>query len=99
MTLTITSTGAHVELDCAHGDIPSAPRTDARNEFSVAGTFTREHGGPVREGEVPDTRPALYAGSVRSSKMAMTIRLPETNDLIGSFDLTEGVTGRIVKCL
>ena len=99
VTMTILATGTHVELDCAHGDFSGVLSTDSRNQFSVAGTFVREHGGPVREDQTPDTHPAMYAGSLQSNSMALTIRLSDTGDLIGSFSLVLGAQGRIVKCL
>ena len=99
VTMTILATGTHVELDCAHGDFSGALSIDSRNQFSVAGTFVREHGGPIREDQPPDTHPAVYAGSVQSNSMALTIRLLDTGDPIGSFSLAHGAQGRIVKCL
>ena len=38
----------HLEFDCAHGDIAAPIATDSGGRFNVIGTFTREHGGPVR---------------------------------------------------
>ena len=99
VTMTIAATGTHVELDCAHGDFSGVLSTDARNQFSVAGTFVREHGGPVRADQAPDIRPAIFAGSLQANSMALTIRLSDTDDLIGSFSLARGAQGRIVKCL
>jgi hypothetical protein len=89
----------HVELDCAHGDIPAALAIDARRQFNVTGTFTREHGGPIRIGENPDVHAASYAGSVSGDQLALTIRLTDADETIGTFSLTRGVSGRIVKCL
>lgn len=99
VTMTVAATATHLEFDCAHGDIPGALATDSRNEFSVVGTFVREHGGPIRLDVPPDAHPAIYAGSVQSDRMALTIRLTDTGDLIGSFTLIRGIGGRIVKCL
>src|SRR6266436_316471 len=69
--------GAHIEFDCAHGDIPIMLIVNARNEFNVSGTFVREHGGPIREGEVPDSHPAAYVGSVTDTTMVLTVRLTD----------------------
>ena len=96
ISMTVTATGARIELDCAHGDIfvrlPAAP-------FSVAGTFVREHGGPIRDGEIPNSRPAVYSASSSADKMTLTVRITDTNEMIGTFTLTRGVSGRVVKCL
>ncbi|MCA1563462.1 MAG: hypothetical protein LC804_25490 [Acidobacteria bacterium] len=89
----------HLELDCAHGDIPARLAIDDRRQFNAPGTFVREHGGPVRIGEEPDSHPASYSGSVDGDRMRLTIRLTDTNETIGTFSLTRGVRGRVVKCL
>jgi hypothetical protein len=99
IALTVADTGSHVELDCAHGDIPGALTVNARNEFNVSGTFGREHGGPIRVGEVPDSHPAVYAGFVTVTTMTLTVRLTDTNEMIGTFTLSRGAPGRVVKCL
>jgi hypothetical protein len=61
--------------------------------------FVREHGGPIRLGEVPDSHPANYAGVVRGDAMTLTVRLTDSADAIGTFSLTRGSPGRVVKCL
>ena len=94
--LTVADTSAHVELDCAHGDIP-VRLPDAA--FTVAGTFVREHGGPIRVGETPDSHPALYAASMSGGAMTLTIRLGDSGELVGTFTLTRGSSGRVFKCL
>jgi hypothetical protein len=98
ITMSISDT-THFELDCAHGDIPAPLAIDARRQFNVTGTFTREHGGPIRVGEDPNIRPASYSGSVSGDQLALTIRLTDTAETIGTFSLIRGVSGRIVKCL
>jgi hypothetical protein len=98
IALTVADVATHIEFDCAHGDIPSALMVDARNEFVVSGTFVREHGGPIRVGEVPDSHPAAYVGSVTET-MVLTVRLTDTNETIGTFTLSKDSAGRVVKCL
>jgi hypothetical protein len=97
--LTVADTGTHVEFDCAHGDIPSPLTVNANNQFDVQGTYVREHGGPIRVGEVPDSHPAAYLGSVTGTAMTLTVRLTDTNEVIGTFTLSRGSAGRVVKCL
>jgi hypothetical protein len=96
IALTVDDRSAHAELDCAHGDIPirlpDAP-------FTVAGTFVRERGGPIRVDETLDSHPAMYVASTSGSVMTLTIRLTDSGELVGTFTLTRGATGRIVKCL
>jgi hypothetical protein len=97
--LTIADEGSRLEFDCAHGSIPGPLIPDRRGEFAVPGLFVRERGGPIREGDPPDSHPAIYAGTVTALRMQLTVRLTETGELIGMFTLTEGVPGRVVKCL
>jgi len=96
IALTVEDRSAHVELDCAHGDIPirlpDAP-------FTVAGTFVREHGGPIRVDETLDSHPAMYVASTSDSVMTLTIRLTDSGELVGTFTLTRGSSGRVFKCL
>ncbi len=96
IALTVEVTSAHVELDCAHGNIPIRLPDAA---FTVAGTFVREHGGPILVDETLDSRPALYVASMSGGVMTLTIRLGDSGELVGTFTLTRGATGRIVKCL
>jgi hypothetical protein len=70
----------HSLLDCAQGEIPGRVMTNARNEFNVAGTFVREHGGPIRVGDLPDSHPAAYVGLVIATTMTLTLRLTDTHE-------------------
>lgn len=99
IVMTVAGAATHLEFDCAHGDIAGPLKPDARGQFSVAGTFVREHGGPIRVDEVLERRPALYGGSVMNTSMTLTIRLTDTSESIGTFVLMHGVSGRVVKCL
>jgi hypothetical protein len=96
IALTVDDRSAHVELDCAHGDIPTR-LPDA--PFTVAGTFVRERGGPIRVDETADSHPAVYVASMTGSVMTLTIRLTDSSELVGTFTLTRGASGRVVKCL
>ena len=99
IAMTITESSVHVELDCAHGDVPNPIAIDAHDQFAIAGTFVREHGGPIRVGEPSDSHPAMYTGSVSSNTMTLTIQQTDTNQTIGTFTLVRGTQGRVVKCL
>jgi hypothetical protein len=96
IAMTVEDARAHIELDCAHGEIPT--RLPAA-PFSVAGTFVREHGGPIRDGEIPDTHPAVYVASTSGPVMTLTIRLTDAGEIVGTFTLTRGSAGRVFKCL
>jgi hypothetical protein len=99
VSLTVAETGSHLEFDCARGDIPGALAVDTEGAFVAVGTYVREHGGPVRDDEMSDARPALYGGTVTSASMRLIVRLTDTNEVIGAFTLTRDAPGRVVKCL
>jgi hypothetical protein len=99
ITLAVGDASTHLELDCAHGDIPAVPTLDREGQFEVAGTYVREHGGPIREGEISDRHPAIYSGRVAAATMTLTIRLSDTNEQVGAFTLVSGSSGRVFKCL
>lgn len=96
ISMTVTQSGAQIELDCAHGNIrsplPTAP-------FSVPGTFVRERGGPIRVDETADSHPAMYSASLSANTMSLTIRVTDTAEVLGPFTLTHGMAGRVVKCV
>jgi hypothetical protein len=99
LSLTVMETSAHLEFDCAHGSIPGPLLADAQGSFLLPGTLVREHGGPIREDEMPDVHAATYAGAVTGGVMQLTVHLTATNEVIGTFNLTRGAAGRVVKCL
>ena len=99
IAMTVVTAATHLEFDCAHGDVAGAFTTDSQGQFSVSGTFVREHGGPIRVDEVADAHPASYAGAIRGDSMNLTVRLTDAPDVIGTFALTRGSLARVVKCL
>jgi hypothetical protein len=72
---------------------------DRSGRFDVKGTHTPEHGGPVREDEKLISRPARYAGRVDGGRMTLTVTLTDSGEILGTFALTQGVAGRLTKCL
>jgi hypothetical protein len=98
VALTVTATGATLEFDCAHGTIPGPLRLDD-GRFTVNGVFVLEHGGPVREGELPDERPARYEGSVSGALLRLTVRLEAGDATIGSYTLRQDQPALLRKCL
>jgi len=97
--LLVTETGGTLEYDCAHGTIDQPLLADSSGRFDLAGTHTREHGGPIRIGEKEDKRPARYTGRTDGRTMTLTVTLTGSNEPVGTFTLTRGQLGRIVKCL
>jgi hypothetical protein len=99
IALTVESTSAHFQFDCAYGDISGLLVADADGHINRVGVYVREHGGPIVQGSEPDSHPALYTGSVAGATMVLTIRLIDSGDVIGTFTLTQGAAGRVVSCV
>jgi hypothetical protein len=98
VVLTVTDNGGRAEFDCAHGTLDHPLRLDDRGRFSVAGTFVPEHGGPVRSGEVPESRPARYQGRLDRQKLEFTVTV-EGQTGQGPFTVTLGKGPKVTKCL
>jgi hypothetical protein len=98
MLLEIDEALTRVEFDCAHGTI-DLPILLAEGQFNVTGTFTVEHGGPIREGEQVTPIAARYFGRVHGDIMTVTVNLPEEKRNVGTFELLRGNAGRVFKCL
>src|SRR2546421_498564 len=76
--LDVSSSGATTEYDCAHGTIDEPIVVDSNGRFSVAGTHTAEHGGPVRSDEPADRHPARYDGRVVGDTMEITVTVTDS---------------------
>jgi hypothetical protein len=96
--LSVGDSSAEVEYDCAHGTI-NVPILLSAGEFSAVGSFTREHGGPVREGELVLPQPARYSGTVLGDYMKLTVTLTDEQRAVGTFELRRGADARVFKCL
>jgi hypothetical protein len=90
---------AAVELDCAHGATTEPVVPDGKGAFRAAGTYAPEHAGPIREGEESTGRPAVYAGRIEGGQMTLTMTLTGSGEELGPFELTQGKTPRLTKCL
>jgi hypothetical protein len=99
IALQVRENSASIEFDCAHGTIDQQLSTDAGGHFDVTGVYVREHGGPARQGEEPDTHPARYIGRTSGKRMTMTVTLTDSNRTIGTFELELGREPMVTKCL
>jgi hypothetical protein len=97
VALTLTDSGGTIEYDCAHGGLQASVRPDRQGRFEVGGVHVREHGGPVRVGDVPDSIPARYAGRIVGNRMSLLVLV--RRDTLGPFDLRRGAEPRLFKCL
>ena len=97
LALTLDASGGTTEYDCAHGALGAPLVLDAAGRFDVAGVHVRDHGGPIREGEVADARPARYFGRFESA--VLTLRVAVDADTLGPFVLRRNAPSQLTKCL
>ena len=96
VVLEVSEKGAAVEFDCAHGQVTQPVTLDKHSDFDVAGTFTPEHGGPVRRNENAPPASARYSGHVDGDSMSLTVTLGKQR--VGIFALVRGSRPRLMKC-
>jgi hypothetical protein len=94
--LEVSEKGAEVEFDCAHGEIKQPITLDKHGDFDISGTFTPEHGGPVRRDENTTPAPARYSGHVDGETLNLTITLAKAK--VGTFTLTHNSHPNLMKC-
>jgi hypothetical protein len=96
IVLEVSEKGADAEFDCAHGQVTQPITLDKHGDFDVAGTFTPEHGGPVRRDENATPASARYSGHVDGDTMSLTITLGK--EKVGIFALIRGSRPKLTKC-
>ena len=96
--LAVGDSSATIEYDCAHGQIDGPLVTDSRGRFSLKGTHSPEHPGPIRDNEQSAGQSASYTGWTDGKKMTLTVTLAGRKETIGTFNLTLGGGGRVFKC-
>ncbi len=99
VALVIENDSATLEYDCGRGTIDEPIRLDRDGKFEARGVHIYEHGGPVRENEKPEMHPANYFGNVAGEVMTLTVKLSDTGDALGTFELKLGQVPRLFKCL
>ena len=95
--LEVTDTGGRVEFDCAHGTL-KGPLTLKDGRFEVDGTFVRERGGPIREGQAEKGIPVRYRGEFDGNQLTLTFSLAADGSDAEKFILKHGERARLVKC-
>jgi hypothetical protein len=94
----VTDKGAALEFDCANGTIDQPITLNDKGSFDVKGKFAVEHGGPVRRGEESNGRTVRYIGRLKNKQLTLTLSDLNTKEDLGSFTLTLGNEGRLMKC-
>jgi len=90
---------ATIDYDCANGTIDGPFSIDNKGRFTWRGTHNREHGGPIRIDEKPNSRPAIYSGWIKGNTMTLTVKLADTKEVVETYTLKRGSSGRVRKCL
>ena len=96
--MTVTASGAHLEFDCASADLPKAPVVDDQGKLAADGTYTREHGGALRQDEVPDRHPSRFTGQLKDKTLTFDITLVDSKEAAGQFVVALDAPSRIRKC-
>jgi hypothetical protein len=97
IALEITSDGARVEFDCAHGTLDHAIEPDRKGCFDLPGTYIEEMRGPVRETPAPGYA-VRYAGCVENDVLKLTVTRSSDGEVLGTYALTAGREPSLVKC-
>jgi hypothetical protein len=90
---------AELQFDCATASINGPLKFNSAGRFSLTGVFVREHGGPVRVDEKPNSRPARFSGVIKGYSLTLTIVLSDTGESMGTYHLIRGKQGRVMRCL
>jgi hypothetical protein len=97
VALTVTEAGAHLEFDCASGDIEKPLVGDSRGRVDTEGTLTLE-GGPVRTDGKRERKAVRYTGRVDGRTMTLEVTVVEPPEKIGSYTLELGREPILRKC-
>jgi len=98
VSLVMSKANTTLEFDCAEGVIMNPIRPDANGDFTAAGTFTPQRGGPVKKDSPPADLPATYKGTIHGNTMRLQVMLTGGNAQPPEFTLTRGAVGHLVKC-
>nr|ART35660.1 B449 [uncultured bacterium] len=97
INLEVGRNSAKIEYDCAFGAIEGPLVVDGNGKFELRGSFTQERGGPVRADETPESRPAIYSGTIRGNTMTLTLKVSGVDEA-ETFTLEHGKAGELFKC-
>ena len=95
--LEVTSDGATLEFDCATATITKPLAVDAKGNFHIVGTYTRERPGPTMRDGNPAAN-TTFSGSIESNIMRLHIVSGANNEAQGDYVLVRDQPGRVMKC-
>ncbi len=98
LSVEVTSSGAKIELDCAHGTIDAPLALDGQGNFDLPGTLVREHGGPVREGEPERKESIRVMGRLEGQTLMVRIVRPGATKARDPISVAFGKPPMLRKC-
>ena len=87
ISLTVTNSGGTLQQVCAQGTIDQPLMLDSSGRFDVTGMYTRQRGGPVRQG---DSHPARFTGQTDGMTLTLTVMQTDDGQVFGPFSLRFG---------
>ncbi len=97
--LNVTENSADFEFDCAFANIKSKLKTADNEVVEQFGTYTYEHGGPIKIDEKPDVHPARFAGTIEKDSMKLSITILDQKRPDISLKMKRNTKGLVYKCL
>jgi hypothetical protein len=98
ISMVMSAENVTLEFDCAQGVVMTPIKADASGNFSVAGTYTPQRGGPVMKDNPPQDLPATFKGTIHGNVMHLEVLLQDKSQQPPAFTLTKGQAGRVMKC-
>ena len=96
--MTVTASDVHFEFDCASADIAKVPVLDDQGRLAADGTYTKEHGGALRQDEVPDRQAARFTGLLKDKTLTVDVTIVDSKQLVAQFAVTLDAVSRVRKC-
>lgn len=97
VAVSVSTSGADLEFDCAHGHIGGAIAVDEMGRFDVEGLYA-SLGGPAITPPA-DPHAARYRGSTDGRALTFTVIVPDAGFTAGPFTVTLGTPARVFRCL
>lgn len=94
VAMTVTDTGARIELDCAYGEIGEPLTIDPDRRMAVQGVYVLQRG---PDPENPDRKPARFSGTLSGDVLTFEVRLIESGEIVGAFKVVYGAPPRGVR--
>jgi hypothetical protein len=98
VALAVSEAGAHLDFDCASGEISEPLTVDGDGKLAADGVYIRERPGPQRVGDEPPKTPARFTGKIDGDTLTFEVTLTESKQSVGTFSVTRGREPQVFKC-